>query len=135
LCGPFVFYYTAHRVITALFLVQVLRPHGQKHIDIIDRYAVRRSLMALFCAAIAFFLRFMLGFSKCWRFLTSVRIPAFAHCFLNLLNAFSKGSFSPTLIPAIHFPPPLSVFLGELWKDQSISFSMVFFQSNIQKTN
>jgi hypothetical protein len=49
----------------------------KKYIGSIDRYAERRTLTALFRAAIAFFLRFMLGFSKCWRFRTSVRMPAF----------------------------------------------------------
>jgi hypothetical protein len=82
----------------------------KKYIGSIDRYAERLSLTALFRAAIAFFLRFMLGFSKCWRFRTSVRMPAFSHCFLKRRNAISKGSFSPTLIPAIHFPPPFLVF-------------------------
>ena len=82
---------------------------------------MRRNLKALLRAATAFFFRLMLGFSKYWRFRNSERIPAFSHCFLNRLNAFSKGSFSPTLIPAIHFP---SLLIYE--------YSIKYFQFFIQ---
>ena len=97
-------------VITAFFPLRSYDLIVKSASDIIAIYAVRCSLTALFRAATAFFLRFMLGFSKCWRFLASERIPVFSHCFLNRLNAFSNGSFSPTLIPDIHFPPLFSVF-------------------------
>lgn len=47
-------------------------------------------------AAIDFFLLRTLGFSKCSRFFTSDRMPAFSHDFLNRRNADSK--LSPSLI-------------------------------------
>lgn len=50
-------------------------------------------------AAIDFFFKRTLGFSKCSRFLTSDKIPAFSQDFLNLLNADSK--LSPSLIRVI----------------------------------
>ncbi len=50
-------------------------------------------------AAIDFFLSLTEGFSKCSRFLTSERIPAFSQDFLNFLNADSKDS--PSLILTI----------------------------------
>jgi hypothetical protein len=52
-------------------------------------------------AAASFFLRTILGFSKCSRFLISVNKPAFSHSFLNRFSASSIGSLSLTLTPNI----------------------------------
>lgn len=60
----------------------------------------------LFRAEIDFFLRRTLGFSKCSRFLTSERIPAFSQDFLNRRKADSKLSPSFTLTDAIVFTYP-----------------------------
>ncbi len=60
----------------------------------------RTFLFARLRAAIDFFLPATLGFSKCSRFLTSERIPAFSQDFLNLRNAPSKLSPSRTLTNA-----------------------------------
>jgi hypothetical protein len=55
--------------------------------------------MARLRAAIDFFLSLTLGFSKCSRFLTSDKIPAFSQDFLKRLKADSK--LSPSLILTI----------------------------------
>ena len=49
-----------------------------------------------FLACMALRLRFTEGFSKCWRFLSSVSTPAFSHLRLKRRSAFSKLSSSRT---------------------------------------
>ena len=68
-------------------------------------------LRSLFRAAIAFLLRFTLGFSYARRFLVSVSTPDFCTCFLKRRNAFSNGSSSLTYTPGIQ----ILSFLRTCW--------------------
>lgn len=55
-------------------------------------------------AEMDFFFKRTLGFSKCSRFFTSDRVPAFSHDFLNRRNADSKLSLSLILTSATKSP-------------------------------
>lgn len=61
-------------------------------------------------AAIDFFLSLTEGFSKCSRFLTSERIPAFSQDFLNFLKADSKDS------PSLIFTIATTITCPSMWK-------------------
>ena len=56
--------------------------------------ARRRSIFLRACMTLRF--RLTDGFSKCWRFLSSVRMPSFSHFRLKRRSAFSKLSSSRT---------------------------------------
>jgi hypothetical protein len=81
-------------------------------------------LTARLRAEIDFFLSLTEGFSKCSRFFTSERIPAFSQDFLNFLNADSKDSPSLILTNAtkITFPSYVdirtNVYNKEAWVEQ-----------------
>ncbi len=86
---------------------------------IFDYYSrMRVFLRALLRAAADFFFNRTLGFSKCSRFLTSDKIPAFSQDFLNFLNAASKFSPSRTRTNATrnHLPSRMKFELMSLTK-------------------